>query len=274
VTLLSFRAFGGKDVRKAVELATALELIHSATLIHDDINDGGEYRRGRPAAYKKFGLQNALVTGDFLFVKAFGIGGRFQPEIVELTASACAALAEGEIRQKRHAYDTAVTEDEYMDIIRRKTALPIMAGAKIAGLLARADLEKIDAVGGYGLNLGIAFQIVDDILDVVGDGVRLGKPVGTDLKEGNVTLVAINALNNGTAISKPELESLLRKRGKEVPELERTLELLRASGGVNKAWRRAEAFGEKAKAALGGLPRSDAKMNMLRLVDFVVTRDT
>ncbi len=274
VTLLSFRAFGGKDIRKAVELATALELIHSATLIHDDINDGGEYRRGRPAAYKKFGLQNALVTGDFLFVKAFGIGGRFEPEIVELTASACAALAEGEIRQKRHAYDTAVTEDEYLDIIRRKTALPIMAGAKIAGLLARADLEQIDAIGGYGLNLGIAFQIVDDILDVIGDGVRLGKPVGTDLKEGNVTLVAINALNNGAEISKSELESLLRKRGKEVPELERTLELLRASGGVDKAWRRAEAYGTKAKEAIAVLPPSDAKLNMLRLVDFVVTRDT
>lgn len=274
VTLLSFRAFGGKDIRKAVELATALELIHSATLIHDDINDGGEYRRGRPAAYKKFGLQNALVTGDFLFVKAFGIGGRFEPEIVELTASACAALAEGEIRQKRHAYDTAVTEDEYLDIIRRKTALPIMAGAKIAGLLARADLEQIDAIGGYGLNLGIAFQIVDDILDVIGDGVRLGKPVGTDLKEGNVTLVAINALSNGVEISKSELESLLRKRGKEVSELERTLELLRASGGVDKAWRRAETYGTKAKEAIAVLPPSDAKLNMLRLVDFVVTRDT
>jgi geranylgeranyl pyrophosphate synthase len=274
VTLLSFRLFGGKDVRKAVELAAALELIHSATLIHDDINDGGEYRRGRPAAYKKFGLQNALVTGDFLFVKAFGIGGRFEPEIVELTASACAALAEGEIRQKRHAYDTMLTEDEYLDIIRRKTALPIMAGAKIAGLLAHADIESVEAIGECGLNLGIAFQIVDDILDVIGDGIRLGKPVGTDLKEGNVTLVAINALNNGAQISRPELVGLLRKRGKEVPELERALELLRASGGVDKAWRKAESYAAKAKEAIAGLPRSEAKLNMLRLIDFVVTRDT
>src|SRR3989337_2257194 len=158
VTLLSFQALGGKDVRQAVDLATALELIHSATLIHDDINDGGETRRGRVAAYKKFGLQNALVTGDFLFVKAFGIGGEFDAGIVELTADACAALAAGEVR--------------------RKTALPIMAGAKIAGLLAGARLEHVEAVGDYGLYLGIAFQIVDDILDVIGDGARLGKPAG------------------------------------------------------------------------------------------------
>ena len=274
VTLLSFRALGGPDVRKAVDLATALELIHSATLIHDDINDGGEYRRGREAAYKKFGLQNALVTGDFLFVKAFGIGGKFDADIVELTAAACAALAEGEVRQKRRAYDTSVSKDEYVDIIRRKTALPIMAGAKIAGLLAGARLEDVEAVGEYGLNLGIAFQIVDDILDVIGDGVRLGKPSGTDLKEGNVTLVAIHALNNGNGARRPELDSLLRKRDKDGDEVLRALTLLRASGAIEKAWADARQYGERAKEAIASLPPSEAKLNMLRLVDFVLTRDT
>src|SRR5438445_7019014 len=135
VTLLAFQALGGKEIRQAVDCAAAFELIHSATLIHDDINDGGEMRRGRLAAYKKFGLQNALVTGDFLFVKAFGIGGKFDDDIVEITANACAALAEGEIRQKRHAFDTSVSHEEYVDIITRKTALPIMAGATIIGLI-------------------------------------------------------------------------------------------------------------------------------------------
>ncbi len=273
VTLLSFKALGGQDIRQAVDLAAALELIHSATLIHDDINDGGEMRRGRPAAYKKFGLQNALVTGDFLFVKAFGIGGQFDGDIVELTANACAALAEGEIRQKRHAFDTAVTKDEYVDIIRRKTALPIMAGAKIAGLLAGARLEDVEAVGDYGLYLGIAFQIVDDILDVIGDGVRLGKPAGTDLKEGNVTLPAIHALNDGLQVDKPELARLLRKTNKASAELEAVLGILRTSGAVEKAWADARHYGELAKQAIAPLPPSEAKVNMLRLVDFVLTRD-
>src|SRR5207249_10668467 len=178
VTLLSFKTLGGRVMRQAIDLAAALELIHSATLIHDDINDGGDMRRGRLAAYKKFGLQNALVTGDFLFVKAFGIGGRFDDDIVEITANVCAALAEGEIRQKRHAHDTGVTRSEYLDIIQRKTALPMSAGARVAGLLANARLEHIEAVGDYGINLGMAFQIVDDVLDVVGDASRLGKPPG------------------------------------------------------------------------------------------------
>ena len=273
VTLLSFKALGGKDIRQAVDLAAALELIHSATLIHDDINDGGEMRRGRPAAYKKFGLQNALVTGDFLFVKAFGIGGQFDGTIVELTANACAALAEGEVRQKRHAFDTSVTKDEYVDIIRRKTALPIMAGAKIAGLLAGADLGDVDAVGDYGLYLGIAFQIVDDVLDVIGDGARLGKPAGTDLREGNVTLPAIHALNDGLPVDKPELARILRKTQKDGSELEEVLRVLRTSGAVEKAWADARAYGELAKQAIAGLPPSEAKVHMLRLVDFVLTRD-
>src|SRR2546426_4145768 len=197
VTLLAFRALGGKDVRQAVDLAAAFELIHSATLIHDDINDGGEMRRGRLAAYKKFGLQNALVTGDFLFVKAFGIGGRFDDDIVEITANVCAALAEGEIRQNRHAHDTDVTRSEYLDIIERKTALPMSAGARGAGLLANARLEHIEDVGDYGINLGMAFQIVDDILDVVGDASRPGQPPGAAVGEGNAAPVPAQALNAG-----------------------------------------------------------------------------
>ncbi len=273
VTLLAFQALGGKDVQQAVDLATALELIHSATLIHDDINDGGEMRRGRVAAYKKFGLQNALVTGDFLFVKAFGIGGKFDADIVELTADACAALAEGEIAQKRHAYDLEVTRDEYLEIIRRKTALAIMAGAKIAGLLAGARLEDVEAVGDYGLNLGLAFQIIDDILDVIGDETRLGKPAGTDIREGNVTLVAIHALNNGSTIDKAQLARLITKRRKQEGDVRKALAILRVSGAVEKARGDARAFGQLAKDAIHSLPESESKRNMIRLVDFVLSRE-
>jgi octaprenyl-diphosphate synthase len=273
VTLLSFQALGGRDIRQAIDLAAALELIHSATLIHDDINDGGDMRRGRLAAYKKFGLQNALVTGDFLFVRAFAIGGKFDSDIVELTANACAALAEGEIRQKRHAFDPKVSRDEYLDIIRRKTALPMMAGAKIAGLLAGARLEHIEAVGDYGLNLGIAFQIVDDILDVIGNGARLGKPAGTDVREGNVTLVAIHALNDGSSIDVSALARLIQKRRKPEADVKRALLLLRDSGGVDKARDEAVAFGRLAKKSLDPLADGPAKENMVRLIDFVLSRD-
>lgn len=273
VTLLAFKALGGKDVRQAVDLATALELIHSATLIHDDINDGGETRRGRTAAYRKFGLQNALVTGDFLFVKAFGIGGRFDADIVEITADACAALAEGEIHQKRRAFDAGVSREEYLEIIRRKTALPIMAGAKIAGLLAGARLEDVEAVGDYGLNLGVAFQIVDDILDVIGDRPHLGKPPGMDLREGTVTLVAIHALNNGSAVDHAALARILAKRRKEESEVREALAILRDSGAIAKARADAHHFGALAKKALDPIPDGPDKRNLMRLVDYVLTRE-
>jgi len=273
VTLLAFKALRGQDIGQAIDLSAALELIHSATLIHDDINDGGEMRRGRPAAYKKFGLQNALITGDFLFVKAFGIGGKFDADIVELTADACAALAEGEIRQKRRAFDTRVTEGDYFDIVTRKTARPIMAGAKIVGLVAGARLEHVEAVGDYGLNLGIAFQIVDDILDVVGDGALLGKRAGTDLREGNMTLLTIHALNDGGSIDARALSRLIAKRRKREDEVQRALTLIRDSGAVEKARAKAFEYGQLAKKSLDPIPDSDAKQSMIRLVDFVLSRD-
>jgi geranylgeranyl pyrophosphate synthase len=231
-------------------------------------------RRGRLAAYKKFGLQNALVTGDFLFVKAFGIGGKFDDDIVDITANVCAALAEGEIRQKRHAHDTSISRSEYLDIIQRKTALPMSAGAKVAGLMANARLEHIEAVGDYGINLGMAFQIIDDILDVVGDASRLGKPPGTDVWEGNVTLVMIHALNDGSAIDVRALERLIRKRRKQDVDVRRAIALLRDSGAVETARRDAEAYGQLAKKSLDILADSEAKRNMVRLVDYVLSRDT
>src|SRR3990170_811510 len=178
VAVLANKAVGGKNLDRVVEIAAALELIHSATLVHDDINDDGGFRRGRTAAYRKFGLQNALVAGDFLFVKAFAIGGRFEPEVLDLTARVCTSLAEAEIMQRRHAGDLAWTPDQYLNLVRRKTAMPISAGARIGAILGGGKPEEVEALTEYGLNLGIAFQIVDDILDVVGDPTVLGSRWG------------------------------------------------------------------------------------------------
>ncbi len=180
VALLANKAVGGKNLPQTVQIAAALELIHSATLLHDDINDSGLMRRGREAAYKKFGLQNALVAGDFLFVKAFQIGGKFEPEIVDLTARVCTSLAEAEIVQKRQSGDLAITRAQYLNVVMRKTAMPISAGARIGALLGGGTPEEVEALTSYGLHLGTAFQIVDDILDVIGEPAVLGKPVGTD----------------------------------------------------------------------------------------------
>src|SRR5881628_3676075 len=144
VTLLAFKAVGGRALERVVDIAAALELIHSASLIHDDINDGGTERRGRPAAYVKFGLQEALVTGDFLFTKAFRIGGKFDDDIVEMTARVAAALAEGEIRQRRHVGDVNLTREEYLNIISRKTAMPVATAARVGAILGAARAEHVE----------------------------------------------------------------------------------------------------------------------------------
>ena len=273
VTLLAFKAVGGRALERVVDIAAALELIHSASLIHDDINDGGTERRGRPAAYVKFGLQEALVTGDFMFTKAFRIGGKFDDDIVDMTARVAAGLAEGEIRQKRHIGNVSISREEYFDIITRKTAMPIGTGARVGALIGDARVEQIEAAGAYGLNLGMAFQIVDDILDVVGDGVILGKRPGMDIKEGNVTILSIHALEDGSVSDRSELIRILRKRSKDWGEVQTARRLIQESGAVPKARSEARAYGERAVAALDGLPDVDARRQMRDLVEFVLSRD-
>jgi len=272
VALLAHKAVGGRNVPKTVQIAAALELIHSATLLHDDINDGGLIRRGREAAYVKYGLQNALVAGDFLFVKAFQIGGQFEREIVDLTAGVCTALAEAEIVQKRHAGDVTTTRDQYLDVIRRKTAMPLSAGARIGALLGGGSPKEVEALTAYGLNLGLAFQIVDDILDVVGDPAVIGKPVGTDLKEGNVTLLVLHALNDGSE-RRAQLTEILRRGPRTDEIIAKGLVLIRESGAVERARVDAEHFGFLAKQALDDVQPSRYRDALVTLVDFVVRRN-
>lgn len=273
VLLLSFYAAGGKSPERAVDIAAALELIHSATLIHDDINDGAEVRRGRAAAHRKFGIHNALIAGDFLFVKAFSIGGKFEDYIVDLTAEVCVALAEGEIQQKGHIGDVELTEEEYHEIIHRKTAFPIAAAAKTGALLAKGNTEVIDALGKYGENLGLAFQIVDDILDVTGAQHRIGKQPGTDIREGNVTLPAIRALNDGAIIDRSELIRILRKPRRDEGEIQQALRMIRDTRAIPLCYEDAKDFGRKAKAALDVVSDGPFKTQLIRLVDFVLQRE-
>jgi geranylgeranyl pyrophosphate synthase len=195
ITLLAFRAFGGKRVEDIVDIATAIELIHTATLLHDDIIDGAETRRGKESAYKKFGLKSTLVAGDFLFIKAFEFAGKFDETVVQWTADACTRLTEGEILQGFFNRNTDVTIADYLEIVKRKTASLFQTGAKIGVYQAGANPALVQEMDQYGLNLGIAFQIIDDVLDVIGHKELLGKPTGIDLRDGNPSLPIILAKN-------------------------------------------------------------------------------
>jgi len=270
VTILSYLASGGKEVGEAIKIAAAFEMIHSATLIHDDINDRSEKRRGRLSAYKKFGLQQALVSGDFLFVKAFAIGGFFNEEIVSLVAEACTAIAESEMVQFEKEGEV-VPLDVYLGIIEGKTAKPIMAGARIGAYLANADPNRIHDLGEYGLNIGMAFQIVDDILDITGNESSLGKPRMVDFFEGKATLPLIHAMEDPQV--GPRLSQLFHKKVKADQDIEEASALIARTDAIERSKRKAKEYAEKALAALEGLPDSEHKLGLQRLAAKVVDRN-
>jgi octaprenyl-diphosphate synthase len=273
MTLLSFRAVGGTKIEAAIDLAASFELIHSATLIHDDINDGGTTRRGRVAAYKRYGILNALVTGDFLFTKAFGLGGRYGEEVVAITTEACSRLAEGEIRQKRNLGNVGMRPEEYLEIVAHKTANPISAGAKIGALVGGGTPQQADALASCGMDLGIGFQIMDDILDVTGSPEVLGKRTGSDLIEGNVTLLTIRALNDAPPDDRVELARIVQSTHKSPEDVETALRIIVDSGAVEAAKREARRYADMALATMESQPDLLFGDKFRNLIDFVLSRD-
>jgi octaprenyl-diphosphate synthase len=201
--LLVYRACGGPErkVDDAIDAAIALELIHSATLLHDDIIDGGLLRRGKPSAFARYGNAPSLVAGDFLFCRAFELCGRFEERLVRTAAQACIQLTEGEVMEGRMRHNAAATLDDYLAVITRKTASLFAAGGRVAADLAGAPPKLITAMDKLGLALGRAFQMVDDLLDVIGPQERIGKPVGSDLREGIISLPVVLGVQSNSALA-------------------------------------------------------------------------
>jgi octaprenyl-diphosphate synthase len=273
VTILSYKALGGTDMQKIVDIAAGFELIHSATLIHDDINDGGSTRRGRETVYKRYGLHDAIVTGDFLFSKAFRLGGTFDKVVVETTADACAALAEGEILQNKYRHRKDLTVDTYLQVAERKTAQPIRAGAMVGAYLAGGTAEQTQALGSYGLDLGIAFQIVDDILDFTGDEKKTGKMVGNDLREGNLTLPSLLAIKQSDEARKMIIE-LIGQAEPSQESVRRCAGLVVKSGAIEKARGMGEFYGIEALGHLGCLSNTPYSKGLRDVVGKVLERDS
>ena len=273
VTILAYKALGGRDVGKIVDIAAGFELIHSATLIHDDINDGGSTRRGRMTVYKKFGLHDAIVTGDFLFAKAFQLGGIFDKTVVDTTSDACAALAEGEILQNRYRHKKDLTIDTYLQVAERKTAQPIKAGAMVGGYLAGGSSEEVASLGKYGLDLGIAFQIVDDILDFTGDEKKTGKMVGNDLKEGNLTLPSLLAIKSSDDAKKAIL-AVISQEDPSVESVKECAKIVVKSGAIEKARGMGEYYGMEALGHLGCLSDTSYSKALRDVVAKVLERDS
>ncbi len=266
VALLVFKACGGDDVVDMIDVAVALELIHSATLLHDDIIDGGKTRRGRASAFSRYGLANTLVTGDFIFSKAFELCGRFEERIVRWAADACISLTEGEIMQGRFRRNPAVTIDDYLEIIARKTASLFSQGARVAAHLAGADEACAEAMWACGFNIGMAFQVVDDLLDVDGDEDLTGKPVGIDLRDGNPSLPLVLALDDA------EVRGVFVTPNPEEASIRSALDRVRALGVLTTVRRLAEDYTRRARELLAGLPYSAYRQALDGIIDEIEER--
>lgn len=273
IAILAYRSLGGDDIDKIVDIAAGFELIHSATLVHDDINDGGSTRRGRETVYRRYGMHNAIVTGDFLFVKAFSLGGMYDKEVVRTTADACARLAEGEMAQSRYRRTQDLDLDGYVQIMERKTAEPLKAGAMVGAYLAGGTMEETRCLGAYGLNLGVAFQIMDDVLDFVGEESKTGKPVGSDLREGYLTLPSLLAMKESDE-ARNAVTAIIKQETPSDETIRVCLDIVNSSGGIEKAKAMAEFYGMEALQHLGCLSNTPYSEALRDIVTRVLERDS
>jgi geranylgeranyl pyrophosphate synthase len=271
--LLSFRAVGGEEIQKVVPIAAAIEMIHTATIIHDDINDNCMIRRGMPSVNQKFGLPKALVAGDFLFAKAFRIGGSYDWEIVKIIADACANLAEGEILQSTNRYNVELTLNDYKNTIAKKTASLISACGAVGAILGDAPKNKVDALWSYGHNIGMTFQVIDDILDLEGSKEETGKPRGTDIREGQLSVPLIRAFSALEPKKREELSVIINKHDNNEEDIERAITLINETDAISFSRDMAEEFGTKARDALDILSDSDYRDNLELLIDAVIERN-
>lgn len=263
IVLLSYLAAGGTDVKLAAPLAAAIELVHTATLVHDDINDHSLTRRGEVTVHARWGRTFALLTGDYLFAKVYELMAPYGTDYNIIMANACVQLVEGETLQAAAAKAGDMSRDTYKTIIARKTASLFEAGARMGTMLAGGNEDMINALREYGYNLGMAFQIVDDILDIVGDPETMGKPVGSDLERG----MGVMATQNGhTAVA--EAPALVE----EVDPLQQMMSRLRESGAVEIAQIQAQEMADRAYNALEALPDSPSRYALYDLVDRVMNR--
>ena len=271
--LLAARLAGYRGPR-GVRLACVVELLHTATLIHDDVVDQAPLRRGRPSANRRWGDDASVLVGDHLYSKSFAALVRDNDRaVMETLARSTVSMTEAEVFQLELKRSGTTSEADYLRIITHKTASFISACCRIGALLGGSPPELIEALTRYGLDIGVAFQISDDSLDFVADQDRLGKAIGADLREGKRTLPLIAMLERARPAELERVRALLRHRTLEPAELEEIRRLVLEHEGVEYARARAHAYAQAAKADLEPFPPSEARDTLVLVADFVVDRD-
>ena len=274
ILLLMAARLSGYEGPRAVRLGCVVELLHTATLIHDDVVDQAPLRRGRPSANARWGDDASILVGDHLYSKSFAMMVRDgDAGVLETLARATVSMTEAEVLQLERKRSGTTTEADYLRIITQKTASFISACCRIGALLGGLEGERLEALTGYGLDIGIAFQISDDSLDFVADEARFGKAIGADLREGKRTLPLIAALDRAAPEERERMQSLLKPHALEPGEIEEIRRLVVKHGGVDYALARAHAYALAAKAGLRGFPDGEHKETLALIADFVVDRD-
>jgi len=284
------RAGGGKRLRPAllllscklmnytghgaIKLGAVVEMIHTATLVHDDIIDEAQTRRGRPSANTLWGNSKCVLAGDWLYMQAFKVSlqeRNFQvlDTLIELTQ----AMVEGELLQIERL-GKAITIDEHFELIHRKTAFLFAVCMKLGGILARASEPEQQKLADYGRNLGMAFQIVDDVLDLTASEEVLGKPVASDLREGKATMAVLHALAHCTRAERATIESVLCNGGFNGIAPADIVAILRRHGSIDAAYERANEFADQARQSICTFPDSEIKRILLWVPEFVVERQS
>jgi len=271
--LLAARALGysGKGM---IRLGAVVEMVHTATLVHDDIIDEADIRRGRPSANRTWGSSKSVLVGDWLYMQAFRIAlSERKFRVLELLIGLTQQMVEGELMQMEKL-GKPISESEYNDLIYRKTACLFEVSMRLGATIAGADRPLEDAMGEYGRSLGLAFQIIDDVLDLTATEQVLGKPVASDLREGKATLAVIHALENGILPSeRNKIQIVLNDQSFNHVSHEEILRILDRNQSVAYAMNTAFACASAAQAALAGLPDSDYKRALQWMPEFVVARD-
>ncbi|MBN1673773.1 MAG: polyprenyl synthetase family protein [Kiritimatiellae bacterium] len=263
-------AYTGK---KAVSLATTVELIHTASLIHDDIIDNADLRRGVPTVNASLGNRVSVLAGDYIYSTVFSLlAEEADPHVMRAFAAAARDMTDSEMTQTLSRHDADLSEEKYLSIISGKTATLLECSCQIGAMLGRVRNGEVDILGQYGRNLGMAFQITDDLLDVVGQPNRLGKPVGNDVREGRLTLPFIHAIRVAPDADREWMRGAFTSGPVSDDTIARLRRMAERYGGIEYSRRKAEAYGRACTERLGAIADSDVCTSLRGLVNYVMQR--
>ena len=264
----------GYKGKEHIHMSTLVEAIHTASLIHDDIIDNSDIRRGRQSVHAKWGPNITVLLGDYLYIKSIGLSLESKHrQIIKILTDISARMIEGELSEYYLSGNLDLAENDYLDIINKKTASLFSASCQIGGVLAEASEKEESLLAEYGTNLGMSFQIIDDLLDFIGDEKVLGKPVLSDVSEGRITLPLIYTLHNDGKASRKRLKELLKVKPLEKDAREEILDIVQSNGALDYTFKKAEEFTLRSKEFITQFPQSVHRDTLVLFLDYLLSRN-